>query len=126
MIRNSTLTLIRRATGTAAILAVVIVLVVIYIRSSGKGIGIGAATSNATNAHTAKAQSGGSPSTGGSTPPSTEPPRVSTESSASTSGPSGTFTGPVIQTPYGPVQVAIAEEKGKITVTGPRFSVHYG
>ncbi|MFZ2049444.1 MAG: FMN-binding protein [Solirubrobacteraceae bacterium] len=117
MIRNSTQTLIRRATGTAAILAVAIVLVVIYIRSSGKGNSVGAATSSATNAHTAQGQSVGPSTNRRRRSPSTERARGSSESSTSTSsaGPSGTFTGPVIQTPYGPVQVAVAEENGKIT-----------
>lgn len=119
MIRNSTWKLIRRATGTAAILALVIVLVVIYVRSGGRGGGVGVATGRATNAHTGAGRSGNSSSASGSTPPppSSEQAHGSSESSApkSSAGPSGTFTGPVIQTPYGPVQVAVAEEKGRIT-----------
>lgn len=133
MIRNSTWKLIRRVTGTAAILAVVIVLVVIYIRSSGKGTGariaVGSATSARSGAGSGTGGSGGSPSSSGPPPPpseqtggSGEQTHGSGESSASgsssapksSSGPSGTYTGPVIQTPYGPVQVAVAEEKGRI------------
>lgn len=133
MIRNSTWKLIRRVTGTAAILAVVIALVVIYIRSSGKGTGlrvaVGSAASARAGAGSGTGGSGGSSSASGPPPPSeqsggaSEQARGSRESSApgsssapkSSSGPSGTFTGPVVQTPYGPVQVAVAEEKGRIT-----------
>lgn len=121
MIRNSTWKLMRRVTGTAAILAVVIVLVVIYIRSSGKGTGARIAASSATRPHAGEGSSSGSSSgsstTSGPPPPPSEQTGGSSEPSAprSSSGPSGTFTGPVIQTPYGPVQVAVAEEKGRIT-----------
>jgi uncharacterized protein with FMN-binding domain len=129
MIRNSTWKLIRRATGTAAILAVVIVLVVIYVRSSGKGTGVPVAVGSASSAHPgAGSSTGGS---GGSSAASGPPPPPPSEEQAggsgeqahgggesppakSSSGPSGTYTGPVIQTPYGPVQVAVAEEKGRI------------
>ncbi len=148
MIRNSTWKLIRRVTGTAAILAVVIVLVVIYVRSSGKGTGVpvavGSAASARAGAGSGTGGSGGSSAGSGPPPPPSEQgggaseqaggasegsasgsssAPGSGESSAggsssapkSSSGPSGTYTGPVIQTPYGPVQVAVAEEKGRIT-----------
>ena len=130
MIAAKTFRLIRRIAGTAAVVAVVAVLVVIYLRSEGKGTGAlapvpRASASRSTGGEHGSSSKGSTGSTGGSGSAgsgSCEPPRVcgSQASGAGGSSPSrgssttGTYTGPVVETPYGPVQVAVAEEGGKI------------
>ncbi len=127
MIAAKTLRLIRRFAGTAAVVAVVAVLVVIYLRSEGKGTGAlapvpQASASRSTGGSRSKASTGSNGGSGSSGSGSCEPPRVcgSQASGAGGSSPSrgssttGTYTGPVVETPYGPVQVAVAEEGGKI------------
>jgi uncharacterized protein with FMN-binding domain len=130
MIAAKTLRLVRRVAVTAAVTAVVAVLVVIYLRSEGKGTGVLAplprtSASRSTGGEHGSSSKGGTGSTGGSGSAgsgSCEAPRVcgSQTSGAGGSSPShgsantGTYTGPVEETPYGPVQVAVAEEGGKI------------
>jgi uncharacterized protein with FMN-binding domain len=136
MIAAKTLRLIRRVAGTAAVVAVVAVLVVIYLRSEGKGTGAlaplprasasrstggeqGSRSKGSTGSTGSTGSNGGSGSSGSG---SCEPPRVcgSQASGAGGSSPShgssttGTYTGPVVETPYGPVQVKVAEQGGKI------------
>ena len=130
MISAKTFRLIRRLAGTAAVVALIAVLVVIYLRSEGKGTGAlapvpRASASRSTGAEHGSSSTGSTGSTGGSGSAgssSCEPPRVcgSQASGASGSSPSrgssttGTYTGPVVETRYGPVQVAVAEEGGKV------------
>ncbi|MHB8531201.1 MAG: FMN-binding protein [Solirubrobacteraceae bacterium] len=130
MIAAKTLRLIRRLAGTAALTAVVAVLVVIYLRSEGNGTGAlaplprasanrGTGGERGSSSNGSSGSQGGSGSTGSD---SCEPPRVcsSQGSGAGGSRSSGgssataTYTGPVAETPYGPVQVAVAEERGKL------------
>jgi uncharacterized protein with FMN-binding domain len=133
MIGTKTLRLIRRLAGTAAVVAVVTVLVVIYLRSEGKGAGAQApvprtSASRSTGGEQGSKSNGSTGSNGGnggsgsSASSSCAPPRVcgSQASGAGGSSPSRgsstkvTYTGPVVENPYGPVQVAVAEEGGKI------------
>jgi uncharacterized protein with FMN-binding domain len=130
LIAAKTLRLIRRVAATAAVVAVVAVLVVIYVRSEGKGTGAlapvpRASASRSTGGEHASSSKGSSGSTGGSGSAgsgSCEPPRICGSQASGTSGSSPsrgssttrTYTGPVVETPYGPVQVAVAEEGGKI------------
>jgi uncharacterized protein with FMN-binding domain len=130
MIAAKTLRLIIRFAGTAAVVAVVAVLVVIYLRSEGKGTGAlapvpRASASRSTGGEQGSRSKGSTGSNGGSGSSGSgpcEPPRVcgSQASGAGGSSPSRgsstkvTYTGPVVENPYGPVQVAVAEEGGKI------------
>jgi uncharacterized protein with FMN-binding domain len=130
MIAAKTLRLIRRLAGTAAIIAVVAALVAIYLRSEGNGTGAlapvpRASASRSTGGQHGSSSNGSSGSQGGSGSAgsgSCEPPRVCSSqgsgaggsSSSGGSSTTGTYTGPVAETPYGPVQVAVAEERGKI------------
>ncbi len=130
MIGAKTLRLIRRVAGTGAVVAVLAVLVAIYLRSEGNGTGalapVGRATARrSTGGEQASRSKGSTASNGGSGSSGSgpcEPPRVcgSQASGASGSSPSrgssttGTYTGPVVETPYGPVQVAVAEQGGKL------------
>lgn len=127
MIAAKTLRLIRRLVGTAATVAVVAVLVAIYVRSEGKGTGALAPGSRASasgstggqRGSSSKRSAGGSGSAGSG---ACEPPEVcpSQSGGAGGSSPSSgssttkTYTGPVVENPYGPVQVAVAEQGGKI------------
>jgi uncharacterized protein with FMN-binding domain len=119
MISASKLRLIRRIAGTAAVAAVAAVLVAIYLRSEGSGALATVprrSTSTGTGAEPAAkstASSGGSASSG---PGTCAPPRVCGSQTGSSHGASTkvTYSGPVVENPYGPVQVAVAEEAGKI------------
>jgi len=124
MIAAKTVRLIRRLAGTAAVVAVVVVLVVIYLRSEGKGTGAlapvtrSSASRTTGNEHAASSTGG----TGGAGSNSCEPPRVcgtprrgaSGSNSSSGSSATATYTGTAVETPYGPVQVEVAEEGAKI------------
>ncbi len=123
MIRAKTLRLIRRVAGTAATVAVVAVLAAIYVRSEGKGTGAlvpGTRASASRGTGGKRGASAGGAGSAGSGP--CEPPRVCTSQAGGTAGSSPTrgssttrtYTGPVVENPYGPVQVAVAEEGGKI------------
>ena len=127
MITVKTFRLSRRIASTAAVVAVAAVLVVIYLRSEGNGNGALAPVQRASESRsaggehgaTSKGTAGGTDGSGGTGSGSCEAPRVcgSPPSASSTSGGSpttGTYTGPVAETPYGPVQVAVAEQGGKI------------
>ncbi len=130
MITAKTFRLIRRIASSAAVVAVAAVLVVIYLRSEGNGTGALApvrrpSASRGTGGEhgsSSKGTGGGTDESGSPASGSCEPPRVcgSQASGASGSSPSGgspttgTYTGPVAETPYGPVQVAVAEQGGKI------------
>jgi uncharacterized protein with FMN-binding domain len=127
MISAKTFRLIRRLAGTAAVVALIAVLVVIYLRSEGKGTGAlapvpRASASRSTGAEHGSSSTGSTGGSGSAGSSSCEPPRVcgSQASGASGSSPSrgssttGTYTGPVVETRYGPVQVAVAEEGTKI------------
>ncbi|HEV3035984.1 MAG TPA: FMN-binding protein [Solirubrobacteraceae bacterium] len=135
MIAAKTLRLIRRLAGTAALVAVVAVLVVMYVRSEGNGTGalapvgrVSASRSTggeqAARSEGATGSNGGSGSSGSGSSGSGAcgPPRVcgSQAGGAGGSSPSSgssttkTYTGPVVENPYGPVQVEVAEEGGKI------------
>jgi len=127
VIAGRTLRLIIRSAGTAAVVAVVAVLVVIYLRSEGNGTGalappLRASASRSTGGEqgpSSTASNGGSGSSGSGP---CEPPRVCTPQASGTGGSSpsrgstttATYTGPVVENPYGPVQVSVAEEGGKI------------
>jgi uncharacterized protein with FMN-binding domain len=111
MISAKTFRLIRRLAGTAAVVALIAVLVVIYLRSEGKGTGAlapvpRASASRSTGAEHGSSSTGSTGSTGGSGSAGSSPSRGSSTT--------GTYTGPVVETRYGPVQVAVAEEGTKI------------
>jgi uncharacterized protein with FMN-binding domain len=128
MIGAKTFRLIRRFAGTAAVVAVVAVLVVIYLRSEGKGTGAlapGPRASRSAGGEQGSRSKGSTASNGGSGSSGSgpcEPPRVCGSQASGAGGsspPRGsstrvTYTGPVVENPYGPVQVAVAEEGGKI------------
>ena len=128
MIAAKTLRLIRRVVGTAAVTAVVAVLVVIYLRSEGNGTGALApvprtSASRSTGGERGSSSNGSSGNQGGSGSAgsgSCEPPRICSSQgsgaggSSSPGGSSTTATYAGRETPYGPVQVAVAEERGKI------------
>ena len=130
MIGAKTFRLIRRFAGTAAVVAVVAVLVVIYLRSEGKGTGAlapvpRASASRSTGGEQGSRSKGSTGSNGGSGSSGSgpcEPPRVCGSQASGAGGSSGshgssttgTYTGTVVETPYGPVQVAVAEKAGKI------------
>jgi uncharacterized protein with FMN-binding domain len=115
MIRASKLRLIRRVAGTAAVTAVVAVLVVMYLRSEGAGAVATAPRSSAssgTGAEQAPKSTGSSGGSASSGPGACAPPRIcGSQTGASRKV---TYTGPVVENPYGPVQVAVAEEGGKV------------
>jgi len=132
MIGAKKLRLIRRLAGTAAVIAVVTVLVVIYLRSEGNGTGAqvpvprtsasrstgGEQGSKSNGSNGGNGGNGGSGSSGSST---CAPPRVcgsqaSAGGSSTSSGSSApaTYTGTVVENPYGPVQVSVTEQGGKI------------
>jgi uncharacterized protein with FMN-binding domain len=128
MIAAKKLRLILRFAGTAAVVAVVAVLVVIYLRSEGKGTGTGAlapvsqaSASRNTGGERGSGSKGTTGSNGGSGGSGSggpcPPPRVCGSqaggSSRASSAPA-TYTGPVVENPYGPVQVAVTEQGGKI------------
>jgi uncharacterized protein with FMN-binding domain len=126
MIAAKKLRLIVRFAGTAAVVAAVAVLVVIYLRSEGKGTGALAPVSQASASRNTGGErgsgskgitgsNGGSGSSGSGGP--CEPPRVCGSQAGGPSRASSapaTYTGPVVENPYGPVQVAVTEEGGKI------------
>ncbi len=128
MISAAKLRLIRRIAGTAALAAVIAVLVVIYLRSEGKGTGGLAPLPRASAGSRIGGERGStSDGTGGSGGSGTSgsgpclPPRVcGAQAGGSGSSPSSgsstkvTYTGSVVENPYGPVQVAVTEEGGKI------------
>jgi uncharacterized protein with FMN-binding domain len=128
MIAAKTLRLIRRLAGTAALVAVVAVLVVMYVRSEGTGAlaPMGrVSASRSTGGEQASRSEGATGSNGGSGSSGSGPcgpPRVcgsqaggaGGSSASSGSSTTKTYTGPVVENPYGPVQVEVAEEGGKI------------
>jgi uncharacterized protein with FMN-binding domain len=119
MISARKLRLIGRIAGTAAVVAVVAVLVVIYLRSEGTGARApvlrGSASSGSGGEQTPKSTSTSTAATS-SGPGSCAPPRVCASQTGASHGPSTkvTYTGPVVENPYGPVQVQVAEEGTKI------------
>jgi len=126
MIGNRAQRLIGRTVVTAAVIAAMVVLIVIFIRSGGDGTGAGAVTlrENASRGHAGSGQdrsagggSGGPPTTSGQ---QGEEAGKGGAPSVDTGGPptvgaTGTFKGPVIEMLYGPVQVAVVEQNGRIT-----------
>ncbi len=120
MISATKLRLIRRIAGTAAVSAVVAVLVVISLRSEGTGalatVPRGS-TSSGTSAQQGPRSTGSSGGSASSGPGACAPPRVcgSQTGSSHASSAKVTYTGPVVENPYGPVQVQVTEEGGKIT-----------
>lgn len=90
--------------------------------SNGNGGGGKSAGGGSSPPGESRSSSGGSgseePSSGeqgsGESAGSGGPPLARGQSAPESSGPSGTFTGPVIHTLYGPVQVAVAEKGGHI------------
>jgi uncharacterized protein with FMN-binding domain len=110
--------------------AVIAVLVVIYVRSEGTGTGALARVPRASASRSRDGEHGSSSrassrapgGSGGARSGACEPPRVCSSQASGTGGSSssggssttGTYTGSVVETPYGPVQVAVAEEGGKI------------
>jgi uncharacterized protein with FMN-binding domain len=142
MIGNKAQRLISRTVVTAAIVAATVVLILIYVRSGGNGTGAGAVTlrpnasrSGASSERSGRSAAGESPSSGG--PPTssgrqTEEARKGSEASggnggagaaggnagappkSGAGGATGTYTGPVVETEYGPVQVAVTEQGGRI------------
>lgn len=130
MIAAKTLRLIRRLASTAAVTAVLVVLVVIYLRSEGNGTGALApvpragasrdtrgehrSSSNASNGGQGGSDSAGS---GSCEPPHVCGPQGGGAAGSSASGAASrtaTYTGPVVENPYGPVQVAVVAQGGKI------------
>jgi uncharacterized protein with FMN-binding domain len=119
MISARKLRLIRRIAGTAAVGAVVAVLVVIYLRSEGTGALATvprASTSSGPGGEPGPRRTGSSGGPASSGPGPCAPPRVCGSQTGSSHGSSAkvTYTGPVVENPYGPVQVAVAEEGSKI------------
>ena len=138
MIGNRAQRLIARTVVTASIVAAMAVLILIYVRSGGNGTGAGAVTLRAHSGRGAGgSQHGGDSAAGESAAPptsSTQPseeagrgeasgPSGGGESAGGTAGAphkngsggaSGTYTGSVVETQYGPVQVAVAEQGGRI------------
>lgn len=130
MIAAKTARLVVRSLGTALVVAVVAALVVIYLRSEGNGTGALAPVRQASTTRGGRggeqgagsnASSGGSGGSGGSGPSPCEPPRVcgpqagagGSSTSHGSSAPA-TYTGAVVENPYGPVQVSVIEQGGKI------------
>jgi len=128
VIAAKTARLIVRSLSTALVVAVVAVLVVIYLRSEGNGTGAlapvrqASTTRSSTGGEQGSGSNAGSGGPGGSGPGPCEPPRVcgpqasaggSSSSHRSSSAPA-TYTGSVVENPYGPVQVSVTEQGGKI------------
>lgn len=134
MIGNRAQRLIGRTVVTTAIVAAMVVLILIYIRSGGNGTGAGTVTLRASSSRSGgsgehngqsaggeSAGSGGPPTSSGQ--PSEEPGKGGEASGGNAGAPpksgaggaTGAYTGPVSQTPYGPVQVAVVEQGGRIT-----------
>lgn len=103
MIGNRAQRLIGRTVVTAAIVGAIVVLILIYVRSGGNGTGAGAITP--ATPRSSPSRSGGTKAAGGE---SGAPPK------SLAGGATGAYTGPVVGTPYGPVQVAVAERAGRI------------
>jgi uncharacterized protein with FMN-binding domain len=136
MIGNRAQRLIGRTLVVAAIIASAVVLVVISIRSFGNGTGAGTVALRANHSRNGGSEHSGQGSAGesansGSPPTSSgsqgeEASKGNQESAGATGGnaaaprtkrsggATGTYTGTIAQTPYGPVQVAVAEEGGRI------------
>jgi len=115
MIRASKLRLIRRIAGAAAVTAAVAVLLTIYVRSEGAGAVAATPRRSASSGTGAEQASKSTASSGGSAssaPGACGPPRICGSQTGSAA--KATYTGPVVENPYGPVQVAVAEEGGKI------------
>jgi uncharacterized protein with FMN-binding domain len=128
-----------RALVTAAIVAMLVVLVLIYVRSGGSGTGAGTVSLRASTSRSTAGEAGSRGTAGASTgsggPPTTSTPQNEEAAQGTEAGggagtgggnggapakgatghATGTFTGPSVQTPYGPVQVAVAEQGGRIT-----------
>ena len=139
MIGNRAQRLIGRTVVTAAIVAAMVVLILIYIRSGGSGTGAGTVTLRANHGrsggggeHSGQGsadESGGAPASSGQ---QSEEAGKGGEASGSgaaagatggnagasgkngSGGATGTYTGSVVETQYGPVQVAVAEQGGRI------------
>jgi len=129
MIPARTARLIARSAGTALVVAVIATLVVIYLRSEGKGTGALAPVRQASATRSTAGEQGsganvgtaGGGASGGSGPGPCEPPRAcgsqpgaGGSSASHGSSTTGTYTGPVVENPYGPVQVSVTERGGKI------------
>lgn len=142
MIGNRAQRLIGRSLATAAIVVTLVILVLIYARSGGKGTGAGtlalapSASRGGAGVGGAGAGNGGSGGAGSSSSGSSGPgsgtggsgqaagsggPPLANGASGSgagsqgkPAGATGTFTGTVINTLYGPVQVAVSEQEGHI------------
>jgi uncharacterized protein with FMN-binding domain len=119
MISARKLRLIWRIAGTAVAAAVVAMLVVIYIRSEGTGARAAVprvSASSGTGGEQGAGSTGSSAAPASSGPGPCTPPRVCGSQTGSSHGSSAkvTYTGPVAENPYGPVQVQVAEEGGKI------------
>lgn len=120
-----------RSLTTAAIVVSLVILVLIYARSGGKGTGAGtlalspSASRGGGGSGTGSSGNGsggseGGGSRGGQTAGSGGPPLAKGSNGSAGSpeskpkGATGTFTGTVINTLYGPVQVAVSEQGGHI------------
>ena len=140
MIPARTARLIVRSAGTALVVAVVAVLVAIYLRSEGNGTGApaplrqasttrgtggeqgsksnGSASSTGGNGGNGGNGGGGNGGSGGSGSSTCAPPRVcgspAGAGGSSTSSAPATYTGAVVENPYGPVQVSVTEQGGKL------------
>jgi uncharacterized protein with FMN-binding domain len=126
MIPARTARLIVRCMSTALVIAVVSALVVIYLRSEGNGIGALAPVRQASSTRSTGSEHGSgstssnsaSGSSAGSASSTCAPPRVCGSgaggSSTQTSSTRVTYTGAVAENPYGPVQVQVTEQGGKI------------
>lgn len=142
MIGNRAQRLIGRWLLTAVLIATMVVLVLIYVRSGGGGTGAGTVVLPASASRSSSGGQPGEPSsageaagTGGEGPGGGEAGEASegggepsgggAEAAGGNAGPplasgtggagaSGTYTGSVVHTLYGPVQVAVAEEGGRI------------
>jgi len=119
VIRATKLRLIRRISGTAALVAVVAMLVVIYLRSEGTGALATvprASTSTTTGGEQGTKSTSSSSESASSGPSPCAPPRVCSSQTGSSQASSAkvTYTGPVVENPYGPVQVQLEEQGGKI------------
>lgn len=112
------LRLIWRIAGTAVAAAVVAMLVVIYIRSEGTGARAAVPRVSASSGTGGEqgASTGSSAAPASSGPGPCAPPRVCGSQTGSSHGSSAkvTYTGPVAENPYGPVQVQVEEEGGRI------------
>jgi len=115
MISARTLRLIRRIAGTAAAGAILAVLVAMYLRSEGTGALTTrprASTSSGPGGEPAPRTTPSSGASASSAPGPCAPPRVCGSQTGSSA--KVTYTGPVAENPYGPVQVQVVEEGSKI------------